>query len=532
MPTKQILFNEESRKAILKGMDIVADAVGSTMGARGKMVLVGRKNGTAISKDGWTVAKSINLEDPIECIGANCLKEVALKTVNEAGDSTTGATILTRAILKEGFKLISSGYNSFGLKKGIEKAVINVLEQIKSMALSITIDSEKLKQIAIIAANNDEVIGSIVAEAIQKTGKDGVLRLSNSNTGETHIEKVDGLQFDRSYIDPAFINNPSKLTCELINPYILVAEGKIEGEKDILPIFKLVADQERPLLIIAEFIEGNAKSVLVYNKLKGYPVCAVKAPSFGENQKKMLQDIAVVVGADVAAEQTGFRLDTLKLSNLGTSESVVITKDNTTIVGGKGKKHDIESHIAQVRISLSLSSNELERVQNEERLAKLLGGVGVIYVGGESELEITEKKDRYDDSVRASRCALEKGIVCGGGVTYLKCIKALDNIETSDEDEKAGIRVIKKILEVPFIQMIKNAELDYKISISDILKGEENYGYNFKLDKFENLLDSGVIDAAMVLMVALKNATSVASALLTSNTFIVNWEDNKPQIQP
>lgn len=532
MPTKQILFNEESRKAILKGMDIVSDAVGISLGARGKMAVIGSKGYTKTTKDGVSIARSIRLEDSIEAIGANAIKDVAQKTVLQCGDNTTTASIMTRAIYKEGAKLISAGYNSVDLKRGIDMATDKVVEYIKSISQQIDISDDKLKQIATISANNDTEIGGFVADAIQRTGKDGIVSLDTSTRGETYIEKVEGLQISASYIHPVFINNPEKLSCELINPYILVAEGKISNENDILPIFGLVANKDnRPFLIISEYIEGNALAVLVHNKVKGnYPVCAVRAPSYGENQKRILQDIGVCVGADVASEETGLRLDKLKITNLGTAEKVIITKDETTIVGGGGEKHDIESHVLQVRNALNLSSNEKERQDNEQRLAKLLGGIGVIYVGGESELEISEKKDRYDDAVRASKCAISEGVVAGGGTTFLRCIELLNSLETSNEDEKAGVRVIQKALEVPFIQMAKNAGLENRISISDILKGDTNWGYNFKTDKFENLYESGVLDPAMVLRVALKNAASVAGTLLTSEVLIINEDIPLPNL--
>ena len=531
MPTKQILFNEESKKAVLKGMDIATDAIVQTLGAKGKTVVIGSKSHTKTSKDGVTVARSIRLEDTIEAIGANAIRDVAQSTVNACGDNTTTASLLTRAIYKEGIKLISAGYNSVELKKGIDSAVSFVIDEIKKQSKEIYIDSDKLKQVASISANNDELIGGYVAEAIKKTGKDGVVTVEGSNTDATYVSITEGIEFDRSYLSYHYINNFEKLSCELEEPYILVAEGKLSSEKDVFDIFKQVADKSKPFLVITEFIDGAALSLIEYNRIKGkYPVCVVKAPSFGENQKRMLQDIAIVVGADVASDNTGMRPDLFKLTNLGTAKKVIVTKDKTTIIGGHGKKHDIESHIKQVRTALELSSNELERKQNEDRLAKLIGGVGIIYVGGSSEIEISEKFDRYDDSLRASKCALIEGVCAGGGTAYLRSIEKLNSIECDNDDQKAGIKVIQKALEQPFIQMAKNAGLENRISISEILKGGENYGYNFKTDKFENLYESGVVDAAMVLRVALKNAASVAGTLLTSEVLIVNEDTHLPNL--
>lgn len=531
MATKQILFNEEARKGILQGAEKVANPVSVSLGIKGKTVVVGTKGYSKITKDGVSIAKSIFLEDAMEAIGANLMKDVAKKTLKDSGDNTTTSVVLAHSILKEGFKLVAAGVNSMQLKKGVDKAVEKVLSLISQRATPIELDSPKLKQIASIAANNDEVIGGFVSDIYQKVGKDSVIAIEESNNGETRIESVDGMQIESGYISPYFMNNIENQSCQLQDAYVLVCEGTISTLKEIQPIFNLASKNQKAIMIVAEEIEAEALLTLVNTKTRGnYPLCVVKAPSFGDKKKEILRDIAITTGATVLNDDAGIRIDLAKITHLGTVSKVLVTRDETTFVGGSGQKIDVDAHIAFVRKSIELSANEYEKRQHESRLARLTGGVGVIYVGAATEVEMGEKKDRYDDSLRATKCAIEEGVIAGGGVAFLRCVEDLNSIECETDDEKAGVKLIQKVLEAPFIQMAKNAGLQDRVSVGDILKGEGNYGYNFKTDKFEDLFESGVVDSAKVIKAALKNASSVSGTLLTSECLIVNVDEPLPNI--
>ena len=523
MTTKTILFNEESRKAIKKGVDTVANFVKVTLGAKGKTVLIGRKWGSQITKDGITAAKSVMLLDEIESVGANVIKEVSQKTVNMAGDGTTTAMVLAQAIVDEGFKLVAAGYNGIELKHGIDKAVDKCCDVLKEISIPVDIESDMLQQVATISANGDEKIGETVADIIKKTGNDGIVNLEESQTGSTYTKVVEGLNFERGYLSPMFVNDFSNLTCQLVNPYILVAEGKISTLNDIKNIFEAVFKTNRHLLLIAEEFEGEALSVILHNRAKTqYNLCCVKAPSFGDNRKDVIKDIAVSVGATVANDESGIRLDTLKLEHLGSADKVIITKDETTIVGGKGQQHDITSQIEYIKKAIELCTVPFEKAQLENRLAKLSGGIGIIYVGAQTDAELKELYDRYDDAKRATQSALSEGVIVGGGISFIKCIEKLKFVNTESESEKEGVKLVQKILESPFRQMVKNSGRD--ISISDALIGKDNWGYNFKTNEWQDLVVAGVLDAKKVVRVSLQNAASVASTLLTTEAMIVNVE--------
>lgn len=527
MATKQIYIGSDNRETILKGINIVADVVKSTLGAKGRNVIINKD----ITKDGVTVAKSIRLGDTDESIGANIIKAVAEKTVRDAGDGTTSSVLLAQSIVVAGFKLLAAGMNGQELKSGIDKAVDIVSKELQGMAEKIEIDSPKLKMIAAISGNNNEEIGNMIAEAFTKTGKDGVITLESSNTGESYLKLVEGMQLQKGYLSPIFINNQQNLTCEFKDCYVLISEAKITTLKEVEPIMKKIITENKSVVMIAEDFEGEALFTINHNKMRGYPICLVKSPGFGDNKKAILQDIAAVTGATIANDESGVRLDTLKLTDLGKAEKIVVGKEDTTIVGGSGKKHDVDERIALVRRSIELVSadNPHEKRMLEERLAKLTGGIGVIYVGAATEVELKEKMDRFDDAKRATSCALQEGIVVGGGIALIRCQEGLDALmNTYEGDELAGVKLIRKVLEAPFRQMAKNAEVE--ILVKEVCGQDKNYGYNFKTDKFENLVEAGVIDPCKVVRVALVNAASVAGTLLTTDSVIINIDDELPQM--
>jgi len=531
MGTRSILYNEEARKAIKNGVDKVANAVKVTLGAKGRTVIVGHKYGSKITKDGISVARAINLEDEIEAIGANIIKEVSQNTVAQAGDGTTSAMIIAQAILHEGFKLSAAGHNTTELKSGIDKAVKAVVEQLKVISTPVDVDSDKLKQISIISANNDEEIGSKIAEAYKLTGKDGIISIDDSTTGETYIKSVEGMQFERGYISPFFVNDESTLSVQFEKPYILVCAGKISTGKEILPIFgQVVKSNNAPFLIIAEDVVDEALGIILTNRIKGpYPICVIKSPGFGDNQIETLRDICALTGATLVNDETGVRLDTLTLEQLGKSDKVLVTKDETTIVGGAGDKNGIEARKDFIRKSIEQSPDEREQNLFRNRLAKLSGGIAILYVGASSEVELGEKKDRCDDALRATGAALEEGIVPGGGIALIRCDSILENLPFDNDGEREGIKLIRRVLSAPFRQMVENSGLD--INISNILSLSQNFGYNFKTDKVEDLVESGVVDPTKVVRVALVNAASVSGVLLTSESLIVNVDDPN-QIMP
>lgn len=529
--TKEILSGDDARIKVKQGLDAVANAVKVSLGPRGRTVLIGGGR-NEISKDGYKIAKSISFADPYLSIGAEIIKKVSKKTVEDVGDSTTGTTIITQAIVSEGFKLLSAGHNGQQLKNGIDKATTVVSEKLTSMAVQIEINSPKLKQVATIAANGDEEIGSLVTEAFVKTGRDGSRALENSITGKSYVDVKEGMILERGYISGVFINNEKNLSCELFNPYILIAEGKISTLKQIAIIDK-IAQQDRSLLMIAEDFDGEALYTINTNKLKhNFPICLIKAPGFGENQKEYMKDLAAVTGANIASDESGLRVDTMKLSDLGTAEKVTVTREETAIFKGGGLPHDVEARVLFVRKSIELcdANDGYGKMMMNQRLARLTGGVAIIYVGAATEVELLEKKDRYDDALRATDCGLSEGFCAGGGIALIRCIDLLNNIECSTDDEKEGVKLVQRVLSAPFKQMVENAGIE--IMVKDVANENPNYGYNFRTDKFEDLVESGVIDAVKVIRQSFVNAASAASTLLTMEAVIVPEKEEAQFIPP
>ncbi|HSU28214.1 MAG TPA: chaperonin GroEL [Chitinophagaceae bacterium] len=521
---KQLFFDLEARNKMKKGVDILANAVRVTLGPKGRNVVLEKKFGApAITKDGVTVAKEIELEDPIENMGAQMLKEVASKTADIAGDGTTTATVLAQSIISEGLKMVASGSNPMDLKRGIEKAVAKVVEHLKTQSQAVGNDSSKIQQVAAISANNDPEIGKLIAEAMKKVGKEGVITVEEARGTETGIEVVEGMQFDRGYISPYFVTNSEKMEAELENPYILIYDKKISNMKDILHILEKVAQSSRPLLIIAEDLEGEALATLVVNKLRGtLKVAAVKAPGFGDRRKEMLQDIAVLTKGIVISEEQGYKLENADLSYLGVATSISIDKDNTTIVGGKGKKEDITARINQIKAQIEVTTSDYDKEKLQERLAKLSGGVAVLQVGAATEMEMKEKKDRVDDALHATRAAVEEGIVPGGGIAFIRAIEILEKFKGANEDETTGVAIVKRALEEPLRQIVENAGIEGSIVVQKVKEGKADFGFNAHTEKYENLLKAGVIDPTKVTRIALENAASIAGMLLTTECVIAD----------
>jgi chaperonin GroEL len=521
---KQLFFDIEARNKMKKGVDALANAVKVTLGPKGRNVVIEKKFGApGVTKDGVTVAKEVELEDPIENMGAQMVKEVASKTADVAGDGTTTATVLAQAIITEGLKNVAAGANPMDLKRGIEKAVVKVVENLKSQSQAVGSDTNKIQQVATISANNDAEIGKLIAEAMKKVGKEGVITVEEARGTETTVEVVEGMQFDRGYISPYFVTNSEKMEAELENPYILIYDKKISTMKDILHILEKVAQSGRPLLIIAEDLEGEALATLVVNKLRGtLKVAAVKAPGFGDRRKEMLQDIAVLTKGIVVSEEQGFKLENADLSYLGQATSVTIDKDNTTIVGGKGKKEDINNRVNQIKAQIEITTSDYDREKLQERLAKLSGGVAVLNVGAATEVEMKEKKDRVDDALHATRAAVEEGIVPGGGVAFIRAIESLEKLKGVNEDETTGIAIVKRSLEEPLRQIVANAGIEGSIVVQKVKEGKADYGFNARTEEYENLLKAGVIDPTKVARIALENAASIASMLLTTECVIAD----------
>jgi chaperonin GroEL len=526
---KQILFNIDARNRMKKGVDTLADAVKVTLGPKGRNVVIEKKFGApAITKDGVTVAKEIELEDPIENMGAQMVKEVASKTADIAGDGTTTATVLAQAIIGEGLKNVAAGANPMDLKRGIDKAVAAVVANLKKQAQKIGNDNERIQQVGTISANNDSEIGKLIAQAMAKVGNEGVITVEESKNTDTTVEVVEGMQFDRGYLSPYFVTNTEKMQVELDNPYILIFDKKISVMKDIIGILEKVVQQGRPLLIIAEDVDGEALATLVVNKLRGsLKIAAVKAPGFGDRRKEMLQDIAVLTGGTVISEEQGYKLENAEFAYLGTAESVTIDKDNTTVVGGKGKKADIVARVNQIKAQVETTTSDYDREKLQERLAKLSGGVAVLYVGGGSEMEMKEKKDRVDDALHATRAAVEEGIVAGGGTAYIRAIDALNKIEGENTDEQTGIAIIRRALEAPIRTIVANAGLEGSIIVQKIKDGKADFGFNARTEQFEKLFAAGVIDPTKVSRVALENAASIASMFLTTECVIADKPEPK-----
>ncbi|MEZ2339104.1 chaperonin GroEL [Mucilaginibacter sp. RCC_168] len=527
---KQVKYNVEARDALKRGVDILANAVKVTLGPKGRNVIIDKKFGSpAITKDGVTVAKEIELKDALENMGAQMVKEVASKTADIAGDGTTTATVLAQAIVTAGIKNVAAGANPMDLKRGIDKAVVVVVENLKAQSQTVGEDNNKIKQVAAISANNDEVIGSLIAEAMAKVGKDGVITVEEAKGTETEVKTVEGMQFDRGYLSPYFVTNADKMEVELENPYILIYDKKISSMKELLPILEKQVQTGKPLLIIAEDLDGEALATLVVNKIRGsLKVAAVKAPGFGDRRKAMLEDIAILTGGTLISEERGYKLENADLSYLGTAEKIVIDKDNTTIINGAGSADEIKGRVSQIKSQIESTTSDYDREKLQERLAKLSGGVAVLYVGAATEVEMKEKKDRVDDALHATRAAVEEGIVAGGGVAFIRAVAALANLKGDNEDENTGIQIIRRAIEEPLRQICENAGIEGSIVVQKVKEGTADFGYNARTDKYENLIGAGVIDPTKVGRVALENAASIAAMLLTTEVVLADDPEDAP----
>lgn len=527
---KEIKFNIQAREELKKGVDELADAVKVTLGPKGRNVIIEKKFGAPhITKDGVTVAKEIELEDPFQNMGAQLVKEVASKTGDDAGDGTTTATVLAQAIVNVGLKNVAAGANPMDLKRGIDKAVAKVVEGIKAQAQEVGDDFEKIESVARISANNDSEIGQLIAEAMKKVKKEGVITVEEAKGTDTTVDIVEGMQFDRGYISPYFVTNTEKMECEMDTPYILIYDKKISALKDMLPVLEATAQTGRPLLIIAEDVDSEALATLVVNRLRGsLKICAVKAPGFGDRRKEMLEDIAVLTGGVVISEEKGLKLESTTIEMLGRAEKITVNKENTTIVNGMGSKDSIAARVAQIKAKIETTTSDYDREKLQERLAKLAGGVAVLYIGAASEVEMKEKKDRVDDALSATRAAIAEGIVPGGGVAYIRCIPALDGLKGANEDETTGIEIVKRAIEEPLRQITANAGVEGAVVVQKVKDGEGDFGYNARTDTYENFFAAGVIDPAKVTRVALENAASIAGMFLTTECVIADKKEENP----
>lgn len=527
---KEIKFNIQAREELKKGVDELADAVKVTLGPKGRNVIIEKKFGAPhITKDGVTVAKEIELEDPFQNMGAQLVKEVASKTGDDAGDGTTTATVLAQAIVNVGLKNVAAGANPMDLKRGIDKAVAKVVEGIKAQAQEVGDDFEKIESVARISANNDSEIGQLIAEAMKKVKKEGVITVEEAKGTDTTVDIVEGMQFDRGYISPYFVTNTEKMECEMDTPYILIYDKKISALKDMLPVLEATAQTGRPLLIIAEDVDSEALATLVVNRLRGsLKICAVKAPGFGDRRKEMLEDIAVLTGGVVISEEKGLKLESTTIEMLGRAEKITVNKENTTIVNGMGSKDSIAARVAQIKAQIETTTSDYDREKLQERLAKLAGGVAVLYIGAASEVEMKEKKDRVDDALSATRAAIAEGIVPGGGVAYIRCIPALDGLKGANEDETTGIEIVKRAIEEPLRQITANAGVEGAVVVQKVKDGEGDFGYNARTDTYENFFAAGVIDPAKVTRVALENAASIAGMFLTTECVIADKKEENP----
>ncbi|MEY3591413.1 MAG: chaperonin GroEL [Bacteroidota bacterium] len=521
---KEIYFDVEAREKLKRGVDALANAVKVTLGPKGRNVVIGKKFGAPhVTKDGVSVAKEIELKDPIENMGAQMVKEVASKTADIAGDGTTTATVLAQAIVTAGLKNVAAGANPMDLKRGIDKAVTEVVINLKKLSKQVGNDISKIEQIATISANNDETIGKLIAEAMKVVGNDGVITVEEAKGTETEVKTVEGMQFDRGYLSPYFVTNAEKMITEMENPLILISEKKISSMKELLPILEPVVQSGKSLLIIAEDVDGEALGTLVVNRLRGsLKVAAVKAPGFGDRRKAMLEDIAILTGGMVVSEERGMTLENVTLDMLGSAQKIDIDKDNTTIVNGKGKKADIQARVGQIRAQIEQTTSDYDREKLQERLAKLAGGVAVLYVGAPTEVEMKEKKDRVDDALAATRAAVEEGIVPGGGVALIRAIETLDKLKGANEDEMTGIQIVKRAAEEPLRQIIANAGGEGAVIVQRVREGKADFGYNARTDVFEPLYKSGVIDPTKVTRIAVENASSIAAMLLTTECVIAD----------
>jgi len=529
MSAKIITFDTEARSALKRGVDQLANAVKATLGPKGRNVVIDKKFGApTVTKDGVTVAKEIELEDPIENMGAQMVREVASKTSDVAGDGTTTATVLAQAIVREGMKNVTAGANPMDLKRGIDLAVTRVVEELKKLSKTVGDDKEKIAQVGSISANNDRTIGELIANAMEKVGKDGVITVEDAKGTETTVDWVEGMQFDRGYLSPYFVTDADTMEAVLENPYILIHDKKIGVMKDLLPLLEKTAQSGRSMLIIAEDLEGEALATLVVNKLRGtLKIGAVKAPGFGDRRKAMLEDIAVLTGGTVISEEKGFKLENTQLSYLGTAKRIAIDKDNTTIVEGAGKKEDIKKRINEIKSQIDKTTSDYDKEKLQERLAKLSGGVAVLKVGASTEVEMKEKKARVEDALHATRAAVEEGIVPGGGVAYLRVQSKLDGIKVENEDQQIGVDIIRRALEEPIRMIVQNAGLEGSVIMNKVKEGKDDYGFNAQTEKYENLIASGVIDPTKVTRIALENAASVSGLLLTTEATIVEKPEEK-----
>lgn len=530
---KEIKFNMEARDLLKSGVDQLADAVKVTLGPKGRNVIIEKKFGAPhITKDGVTVAKEMELENAFENMGAQLVKEVASKTGDDAGDGTTTATVLAQSIIREGLKNVTAGSNPMDLKRGIDKAVTAVVAHIRAQAQEVGENLAKIEQVARISANNDAEIGALIAEAMRKVTKEGVITIEEAKGTDTHIEVVEGMQFDRGYLSAYFVTNAEKMEVEMENPYILIHDKKISSLKEMLPILEAAVQTSRPLLIIAEDLDGEALTTLVVNRLRaGLKICAVKAPGFGDRRKEMLQDIAILTGGTVISEEQGLQLETATLEMLGTAEKVTITKDNSTVVNGKGSKEAIADRVAQIKAQIAKTTSDYDREKLQERLAKLAGGVAVLYIGAPSEVEMKEKKDRVDDALSATRAAIEEGTVPGGGVAYIRALSALDNLKGLNEEEDLGIKIVRRAIEEPLRQIVFNAGKEGAVVVQKVMEGKDDFGYNAQTDTYENFYATGVIDPAKVTRVALENAASIAGMFLTTECVIADKKEDSPAPQ-
>ena len=531
---KDIIFSIKAREALKKGVDELSNAVKVTLGPKGRNVIIDKSYGSPIvTKDGVTVAKEVELKDPVENMGAQMVKEVASKTSDLAGDGTTTATVLAQAIFTTGLKNVTAGANPMDLKRGIDKAVAEVIKSLKAQTKQVGDSMEKIEQVASISANNDSFIGKMIAEAMGKVKKEGVITIEEAKGIETTVKVVEGMQFDRGYISPYFVTDTDKMEVVYETPYILIYDKKVSVMKDLLPVLEKVVQTGRPLIIVSEDVEGEALATLVVNKIRGtLKVAAVKAPGFGDRRKEMLEDIAVLTGGTVISEEKGFKLEDATLQYLGQAEKITIDKENTTIINGSGKKTDITARINQIKTQIGTTTSDYDKEKLQERLAKLAGGVAVIYVGAASEVEMKEKKDRFDDALHATRAAIEEGIIPGGGVAYLRAQKAIENLKGANEDETTGIAIIKRALEEPLRQIVENAGLEGSVVIQRVKEGKDDFGFNARTDEYENLYKAGVIDPTKVARVALENAASIASMLLTTECVLATHKEEKPAMPP
>ncbi len=527
---KEIKFNIEAREELKKGVDTLADAVKVTLGPKGRNVIIGKQFGAPhITKDGVTVAREVELDNPFQNMGAQLVKEVASKTGDDAGDGTTTATVLAQAIITVGLKNVTAGANPMDLKRGIDKAVATVVEGIRSQAKEVGDDFKRIEDVARVSANNDETIGRLIAEAMEKVKKEGVITVDEAKGTETTIEVVEGMQFDRGYISPYFVTDTEKMECVMESPFILLHDKKISNLKDILPVLEQTAQSGRPLLIIAEDVDQDALAALVLNRLRGsLKICAVKAPGFGDRRKEMLEDIAILTGGTVISEEKGMQLAQATMQDLGHANRVTVNKENTTIVNRDGDKDSIATRVAQIKAQIAQSTSDYDREKLQERLAKLAGGVAVLHVGAPSEVEMKEKKDRVDDALSATRAAIAEGIVAGGGVAYIRCLDALKNLKGENDDEQTGIAIVERAIEEPLRQIASNAGVEGAVVVQKVRDAEGNFGYNARTDKYEDLMANGVIDPAKVTRVALENAASIAGMFLTTECVIADKKEENP----